>query len=72
MIASIVFLTVGACFFIGAFIIISNRKQTGDPIYIDTNGISVNDPKNYIDIWRGKTLNIKVNDEHKRYDELCE
>lgn len=62
LVASVAFIAVGACFFIGSIIIFNTRKQTGDPIYIDTSGISTNDPKNYIDIWRGKTLNIKIND----------
>jgi len=64
MTASIAFLVVGVGFFITAIALFVSRKNTNDPIYIDTSGIRKNDPKNFIDIWRGKTLNIKIDDKY--------
>jgi hypothetical protein len=34
-------------------------------LYIDTSGVDSVIPKNYIDVWKNKTLNINVDDEFK-------
>ena len=60
------------CVILGCLIVVlilkiqelQRRQAEPETLYIDRSGISQNPPEHYIEIWQGRTLNIRIDNNH--------